>query len=253
MAGVLQGQVMSRSLMAPILLMFCLSACVGAPSQQDNPAPTQELRAEQDWMEDFNLPARKLSSIGKSRYFILEPGFQLILASGNTKLTITVLNETKEVNGTTTRVIEEREESNRSLSEISRNFYAIDQETGDVFYYGEDVDFYTNGQITGHGGGWLAYERENRPGLIMPGVPKVGMKYYQELAPGVAADRARVVSDSETITTLAGNFKNCLLTQESSSLEPAVVEYKTYCPGIGLVRDESLTLVSYQTAGKTKP
>ncbi len=242
-----------KPLVASIFILFGLSSCIGASSHKDNLAPMMDPPVQQDWKEDFNLPARKLASVGTSRYFVLTPGFQLILASGNSKLTITVLNETQEVNGTTTRVIEEKEESNGALSEISRNFYAIDQETGDAFYYGEDVDFYANGQITGHGGGWLAYEKENRPGLIMPGIPQVGMKYYQELAPGVAEDRARVVSVSETISTLAGDFENCLRTQESSKIEPAAIEYKTYCPGIGLVQDESLTLVSYQSLGKTNP
>lgn len=40
-------------------------------------------------------------------------------------------------------------------------------------------------------------------------------------------------------------FENCLLTQESSQLNPAAIEYKTYCPGIGLVQDQSLVLTSY--------
>jgi hypothetical protein len=150
-------------------------------------------------------------------------------------------------------VIEEHEEERGSLAEVSRNFYAIDPDTGDVFYFGEEVDTYSQGQLTGHGGTWMAFENGSRPGLIMPGAPAMGMKYYQELAPGKAEDRARVVSISETINTKAGDFKDCLLTQESSKIEPGVVEYKTYCPGIGLVQDEALTLASYQTLGMTNP
>jgi len=42
-----------------------------------------------------------------------------------------------------------------------------------------------------------------------------------------------------------GDFENCLLTQESSQLNPAAIEYKTYCPGIGLVQDQSLVLTGY--------
>jgi hypothetical protein len=155
-----------------------------------------------------------------------------------------VLDETKEIGGISTRVVEEREEKNGELYEISRNFFAIDPETGDVFYFGEEVDFYENGEIVGHRGEWLAYEDDNKPGLIMPGSPEIGMKYYQEIAPGVAMDRAEVMSLSETFETPAGKFENSLVTEESSKIEPAK-ERKTYAPGIGLIQDQSMRLVSF--------
>ena len=37
-------------------------------------------------------------------------------------------------------VLEERESSSGELVEISRNFLATDRTTGDVYYFGEDVD-----------------------------------------------------------------------------------------------------------------
>ena len=197
-----------------------------------------------DWQEEFNIANRKLTHTGESKYFLLFPGFQTVFASGKEKLTITVLDETKEINGIMTRVVEEREEENGELKEISRNFFAIDQETGDVFYFGEDVDDYKQGKVVDHAGAWKAYEQGNRPGLIMPGNPEVGMKYYQELAPGVAMDRAEVISISETVKTPAGEFKNCLKTEESSKIETQK-EYKIYAPGIGLVQDKDMKLISY--------
>ena len=78
----------------------------------------------------------------------------------------------------------------------------------------------------------------------MPGNPAVGMKYYQELAPGVAMDRAEVISISETVKVPAGEFKNCLKTEESSKIETPK-EYKIYAPGIGLVQDQDMKLISY--------
>ena len=197
-----------------------------------------------DWQEEFNIADRKLTHTGESKYFLLLPGFQTVFASGKEKLTITVLDETKEVNGIITRVVEEREEENGELKEISRNFFAIDQETGDVFYFGEDVDDYEKGKVVDHAGTWKAYEKGNRPGLIMPGNPEVGMKYYQELAPGVAMDRAEVISIAETVKVPAGEFKNCLKTEESSKIETPK-EYKIYAPGIGLVQDKDMKLISY--------
>jgi hypothetical protein len=232
-------------------LLTALSACANVLPKDANALPQdvsvtpQEVKVTpQTWQEEFNMSDRKLADTGESRYFILSPGYQTVLASGNTTLTITVLDETKEINGIRTRVVKEREETKGELSEVSRNFFAIDQETGDVFYFGEEVDLYKNGQFAGHSGAWLAYENGSKPGLIMPGTPQVGMKYYQELAPGVALDRAEVVTVSETFKTPAGEFENCLVTEESSALEPGM-ERKTYAPGIGLVQDESMKLVSY--------
>jgi hypothetical protein len=199
----------------------------------------------QEFQDEFNLASRKLSSSGEAKYFVLVPGFQIVLGSKTAKLTVTVLNETKEIGGITTRVLEEREEVGGALAEISRNYYAIDPVTKDVFYFGEDVDFYKDGQVINHNGSWIAYEGNNRPGLIMPGTPKIGMKYAQEVAPGVAMDRAQVLTVSDTLSTPAGRFENGLTTKETSALE-TVVEYKSYVPGIGFAADQSLKLVSYK-------
>jgi hypothetical protein len=83
----------------------------------------------------------------------------------------------------------------------------------------------------------------------MPGLPLVGAKYQQEVAPGDAMDRAEIVSVSETVKTPAGEFKNCLKIKETTPMEPGNVGYKYYAPGIGLVQDGNCKLVSY---GKAK-
>jgi hypothetical protein len=233
-----------NSVFTSIVLLAVLSSCVSILPPHAAVLPQDVSASLQDWQQEFNIADRKLAPTGETTYFILRPGFQLVLASQNEKLTITVLDETKQINDITTRVIEEREEKGGELSEVSRNFFAIDQATGDVFYFGEEVDIYNKGKIAGHSGAWLAYENGYQPGLIMPGTPEVGRKYYQELAPGVAMDRAEIISFSETFNTPAGEFSNCLITEESSALESAR-ERKTYAPGIGLVQDESLRLVSY--------
>lgn len=199
----------------------------------------------QDWQDEFNIADRKFTHTGESKYFILSPGFQTVLESPKIKLTITVLDETKEINGITTRVIEEREVKEGELYEVSRNFFAMDQETGDVFYFGEDVDFYEKGKIVDHSGAWKAYENGAKPGLIMPGTPEIGMKYYQELAPDTSMDRAKVLSITEILKTPAGEFENCLKTEESSKMKPKKKEYKIYAPGIGLVKEKSLELTRY--------
>jgi uncharacterized Fe-S cluster protein YjdI len=207
-----------------------------------------------DWQEEFNIAGRKLTHTGESKYFVLMPGFQTVLKSGNDKLTITVLDETKKISGIITRVVEERELQKGKLSEVSRNFLAMDPKTGDVFYFGEDVDIYEKGKIVNHAGTWKAFEKGNKPGLIMPGNPEVGMKYYLEVAPGVAMDRAEVVSISATLKTPAGKFRNCLRVRESSEMEGATTEYKIHAPGIGLVQKNHMKLIRYgYMKGKSAP
>jgi hypothetical protein len=84
----------------------------------------------------------------------------------------------------------------------------------------------------------------------MPGLVLLGSSFYQEIAPEAAMDRARIVSDSQVLETPAGRFEQCLLTEETTPLEPHALEYKVHAPGIGLVKDGSLLLVRYGMADK---
>ena len=203
--------------------------------------------------DSFDIDRADLASTGRNLYFVLEPGFQLVLEGkegGKTVVvTITVLNETKLVDGAETRVVEEKETANGRVTEISRNYFAISRKTGDVFYFGEDVDDYENGQVVGHGGAWLSGVSGARFGLMMPGRPVLGARYHQEVAPGVAMDRARIVSLTERLETPAGRFEKCLRTEETSSLEHGKA-YKQYAPGIGLILDGKLKLMRY---GRVEP
>jgi hypothetical protein len=223
---------------APLTLLACAMALMTAAAEA-------QVRASDGYQQEFRIKECALATTGRNPYFILEPGYQLVLDGGKMRLQITVLDETKLVDGVTTRVVEEREWKDGKLYEVSRNYFAICPETKDVFYFGEDVDFYENDKVVKHDGSWLAGVKGNRAGLIMPGTPKVGMKYYQEIAPGVAMDRAKIVSVTETCKTPAGTFKNCLKVEEGSALEPGVQEDKYHAPDIGLVRDEDLRLVKH--------
>lgn len=196
------------------------------------------------WQMEFGIKNCNLQTTGRNPYFILEPGHQLVLEGGNTKLQITVLNDTKTVDGVTTRVVEEKEWKDGKLLEVARNYFAICPQTKDVFYFGEDVDFYENGKVVKHDGSWLA-GNGNNAGLMMAGAPKLRHKYYQEIAPRVAMDRAEVISLNDTCKTPAGTFANCLKVKEGSAIELAAVEYKYYAPSIGFVGDENLRLIKH--------
>jgi hypothetical protein len=204
--------------------------------------------APDEWMTEFAVDRDDLASIGRNPYFILEPGYTLVLEGSNERLVITVLDETVMVDGTETRVVEERETKGGQLVEISRNYYAIDLRTRDVYYFGEDVDMYAGGQISSHGGAWLSGVGDARFGLMMPGRVALEAKHYQEIAPGIAMDRARVIGLGETLGTPAGQFEKVLKVEETTPLEPLVIEYKYYAPGIGMIRDGPLELVEFGVA-----
>jgi hypothetical protein len=204
--------------------------------------------AEKNFSDTFVVEKNDWTSTGKNPYFILEPGYFLVL-EGNEEgkhvtLTITVLDETKEVAGVQTRVVEEKEESNGKPLEISRNYFAMSKKTNSVYYFGEDSDTYKDGKVSNHDGSWLAGVNNFKFGTVMPGKCEVGACFYQELAPGTAMDRAEIISLTEKLETLAGKFENCLKTEETSALEEDK-EYKIYAPGIGLIKDESLKLTRY--------
>lgn len=214
-----------------------------------NDTEQAESEGENEYTSSFRAEDCTFTSTGRNPFFILEPNYQLVLSGGDAgdvaQVMITVLNETRDVNGTETRVVEERETLGGELAEISRNFFAICEETNSVFYFGEEVDDYENGILIAHEGAWLAGEGANKAGVIMPGTILLGARYYQEIAPDIALDRAEIIDMGEVIQTLSGDFTDTLITQETNSLEPDVAELKYYAAGIGLIQEEDLKLERY--------
>jgi hypothetical protein len=216
--------------------------------------PTEDMAQTKPGEYTDTFPPEPYSSTGTNPYFKLEPGYRLVLKGKEegkmVNLAITVLDETKVVDGVETRVVEERETKNGRLSEISKNYFATGQQTNNVYYFGEDVDFYNKkGKVVNHEGSWLSGVDGARYGLIMPGTVEVGQRYYQEVAPGVALDRAEHVSKSADVNTPAGRFRNTLKVRETTPLEPDVEEFKWYAHGVGLVKSGLLKLRKYVYLG----
>ncbi|HMK27787.1 MAG TPA: hypothetical protein VK483_17270 [Chitinophagaceae bacterium] len=207
-----------------------------------------QAKEEKKFTESLMQDSCQFSVTGRNAYFILEPGYQLILEgredNKSVRLVITVLNETKKIGNVETRVVEENESVNGKTIEISRNYFAFCDQTSSVYYFGEEVDMYSNGKIVSHEGAWTA-EGKNKAGVMMPGLILLGARYYQEIAPGIAMDRAEVISTNEKMITPAGTYMNCLKVEETTPLEPKNKEYKFYASGIGLIRDGDLLLVKH--------
>ena len=209
----------------------------------DDDAKQTTKRAAKAWRSSFNVDKKNLASVGRNPYFVLVPGYKLHLAGGGETVVISVLDETKTVDGVETRVVEERETKDGKLAEVSRNYFAIDKTTHDVYYFGEDVDEYENGKVTGHGGAWLSGEAGAKFGLMMPGKPAVGDKFYNEIAPKKAMDRAEVVDLNATLKTPLKQFAGVLYVQETTPLNRSEVSKKWYAPGVGMIGDDSMRVV----------
>lgn len=201
------------------------------------------------WTEEFNIEDLTFSTTGNNTYFILEIGYYLILEGIDegdlVKLNVTVLNETETVGIYETRVVQEAEYVNGELIEISRNFFAFAEETKSVFYFGEDVEIYEDGVLVSQEGEWKAFEGDNKPGIIMPGLALIGARYYQEIAPGIAMDRAEIIDNNATITVPFDTFEKCLVVREGNPVEGSGTEYKYHAPGIGLIIDEVCELTDF--------
>lgn len=215
------------------------------------------------YTREFPIENCNFKASGSNPYFRLTPGRQAYfsnqrcVAAGDCdeleEVWITVTDRTRQIElrddgvtrTITTRVVQEFETADGEIAEISRNFIAICQPSRDVYYFGEEVDNYEDGRIVNHEGAWLAGRRGAQPGILVPDAAfLLGSRYFQELAPDVAMDRAEHVANDLEIDVPAGFMEDCVQVNETSPLEPGSVSTKVYCPGKGLVRDDELELIS---------
>lgn len=120
------------------------------------------------------------------------------------------------------------------LTEITLDYFAQDDD-GNVFYLGEDVDEYKNRKVSGHSGAWLYGKDTKHPGLLMPAHPKIGDTFKSEDVPKITWELDEVVSVSETVTVPAGTFQNCLKIRETAS--DGDTEIKFYAPGVSCIKE----------------
>jgi len=195
------------------------------------------------WQSTFSVQKINMGVAGNNPNFPLAPGNQWTYKHGNQSEVVTVLEQTKTIDGVTCRDVEDREMINGQLIGLTHDYYAIDRTTNDIYYMGEDVDVYKNGTVVSHEGGWLSGVNGASFGMMLPGSPKAGQRFYQEQAPG-AKDRIEITSTTGKTTTAAGTFDRCVVVEETTPLEKGG-DHKVYAPGVGPVKDAEMELVSY--------
>ena len=124
--------------------------------------------------------------------------------------------------------------TNGQVSEVALDYFA-QSDNGDVYYFGEDVDEYVNGQVVNHDGTWHLGVDTDKPGLFLPATPNVGDKFRSEDVPGVTRENDEVIAIEESVTVPAGSYQHCVKVREI--LSDGAVEYKIYAPGVGVVKE----------------
>ena len=168
---------------------------------------------------------------------------------------VCVTHQTKLIEGVQTTVVHHRsfEGSPLALVEDTKDWHA--QDVFDVvWYFGEDTIEFPGASTEGS---WEAGANDADAGFIMLADPQRGDRYYQEFARNVAEDEAKVLSRDESVTVQGVTYDDVLLTKETSRLDPGVVEYKYYAPGVGFILgvmvkggDERTELVSIGTCSE---
>ena len=169
-------------------------------------------------------------------------------AKPDIRKTYTINNQTVEA-----FCVEDRELVNGALAEVALDYFAQD-DSGIVFYLGEDVDEYKDGKVVGHSGTWHFGRDTQSPGVLFPANAKVGDKFMSEDVSKDIHENDEILSLTETVTTPAGTYKDCIKLKEV--LADGDVEYKYFAKGIGVVRevpaDGDVLLISH-AAASAKP
>ena len=173
-----------------------------------------------------------------NQYWPLVPGTTFIYEGetedGLETNEVLVTSETKEILGVTCTVVLDRVWVDGELAEETLDWYAQDK-AGNIWYFGEDSKDYEGGVVVSTEGSWEAGVDGAKPGIVMLADPHPGDSYRQEYYEGEAEDMGKVLRLNASASVPFGDFAQCLVTKEWTTLEPGVVEQKYYAPGVGLV------------------
>lgn len=177
-------------------------------------------------------------------YFSLPVGKKFVYeadtAEGKEKIEIEIEKETRNILGVETVVYRDRVYVGDQLVEDTKDYLAQDKD-GNIWYFGEDVNNYENGQLKNHDGSFIAGEDGAKPGIWLKGEHKVGDSYKQEYYKGEAEDVRDVLALNETVTIKLGTYTDCIKVYDWTPLDKASREHKYYCKQVGgLVLIENL-------------
>lgn len=183
-------------------------------------------------------------------YFPLTPGTTFVYegqtANGFAHVDFIVTHKTKIILGVTCIEVHDLVYLDGKLAEDTVDWFAQDK-SGNVWYFGENTGELVDGRVVTVAGTFTAGVNGAKPGIIMEAHPMPGDFYRQEFDLGNAEDFALVVNLNSNIKVPAGEFHNCLKSEETTPLEPDLLEDKYYAAGVG-----NVLTVDVRNGDKTK-
>lgn len=197
-----------------------------------------------------------------NKWFPLTPGTQFVYDGesdrGNglrpARVVFTVTDVTKVINGVRTVVVWDRDFSDGQLVEEEIHFHAQD-DSGNVWSFGEYPEEYENGQFIGAPATWIAGLAGALAGIHMQGKPRVGTPpYVQGVAPAIDFfNAAQVLAKHQRTCTPRRCYRNVLITDEFEPLFPEEGHvHKHYAPHVGNVFVEPAGNPEMETLTLTK-
>jgi hypothetical protein len=215
---------------------------VPSPSAEAAPNPAPILKGH-TYRPDLPPPEDFVAVIDNP-YMPFMPGtrtvFEGVSDGERERNVVSVTDRTKVILGVTTTVVHDQVFSaNGDLAEDTFDWYAQDR-FGNVWYFGEDTAEYANGEVSSTKGSWEAGVGGAQPGVVMLAQPTVGESYHQEFLRGEAEDVGTVVAIDDRVSVPYGSFDQVLVTEDTTPLEPQILEHKFYAQGIGVVLERVL-------------
>jgi hypothetical protein len=229
---------MHRSIATSAALLLVLAAVIGPRASASGPPFPQT-------SEPANLNPAEFTTNITNPYFPVLPGARWLVRVTNQRggrflQTIKVTNRTRRMgDGVVARVVDDVVRDHGKVIEKTKDRYAQDAE-GNVWYFGENTVDLSHGKKN-RTGSFEAGVNGADAGVAMPAHPTVGMTYREEYFAGHAMDRSRVLSLDAQAQAPFGHFTGAVLTQDTSPLEPQVLELKIYAPGIGQVLAQTVS------------
>jgi hypothetical protein len=190
--------------------------------------------------DPVNLDPKTFTTRIDNPYWPMDPGTRWTYREtdqegARMEVVVTVSDQTERIaNGVTARIVRDTVTEDGEIVEDTFDWYAQDK-GGNIWYLGENTAEFEKGKLVTKEGSFEAGVDGALPGIIMPSDPKDGMQYRQEYYKGKAEDNGEVLSTDEMAQSPFGHFDNALLTKDTISIEPNVLEYKLYAKGIGPV------------------
>lgn len=215
-------------LIGAVIVLLGISAWYVFESQEYHEGSVEETYSPTINPDEF-------TNIIDNPYFALPVGKKMVYEAeteeGTERIEILIPGWTKEVMGIETLVYWDRVFLDGVLIEDTRDYLA-QHANGDVWYFGEDVDNYEDGELADHDGAWLAGEDGALPGIWLKADSQVGDSYYQEYYAGEAEDRGDVTAIGQSVDVAYGTVTDCVVVFEYSALFPETAN-KYHCQSIG--------------------